>query len=242
MRFVVAIVTLLVGAGIAGSLYWTFLNTPESTVWTLAASAVLVVLALVAAAITVNVVIEIWSHGPSRSGLGRAVRALPSALPALVIVLGLWWLTLATERWVAMRSGQISAVFIARFGMADISWLFSGIRYLAVWIRWVIAALLAVSLMAGFLSVGWTAVRQAAWLRRALDPRAIIVATVTFVVLIVLPWMYLVPWRPRGLPPTAAELAFITAKLAVSALLFALGTVIIIREASRVPPTFPAAS
>lgn len=242
MRFVVAIVTLMVGASLTGGLYWTFLNTPESTVWALAASAILVVLALLAAAVTINVVIEIWSHGPSRHGLRRAVKALPSIIPALIIVLGLWWLTLAMEQWVTLRSGQISAMFIARFGMADVSWLFNVIRYIAVWIRWVIAALLAVSLMAGFLSVGWAAIRQAAWLRRALDPRAIVVATVTFVVLIVLPWIYLVPWRPRGLPATEAELAFITGKLALSALLFALGTVIIIREASRVPTTFPAAS
>ena len=242
MRFVVAIVTLLVGAGITAGLYWTFLNTPESTVWALAASAVLVLLALVAAAVTINVVIEIWSHGPSPAGLRRAVGALPSAIPAVIIVLALWWLTMAVERWVAMRSGQISAVFIARFGIADVSWLFSGIRFIAVWCRWVVAALLACSLMAGFLSVGWAALRQPAWLRRALNPRAIIVATVTFVALVVLPWMYLVPWRPVGLPATSAELAFITAKLSLSALLFALGTAIIIREASRVPSAFPSAS
>ncbi len=242
MRFTVAIVTLLAGASISGGLYWTFLNTPESTVWALAASAVLVVLALSAAAVTVNIVIDTWSHGPSTAGLRRAVAALPSVIPALVIVLVLWWLTMTVERWVAMRSGQISAVFIARFGMSDVGWLFSAVRYIAVWCRWVIAALLAFSLMAGFLSVGWAALRQPAWLRRALNPRAVIVATVTFVALVVLPWMYLVPWRPSGVPATSAELAFIAAKLSLSALLFALGVAIIIREASRVPYAYPSAS
>ena len=242
MRFVVAIITLLVGAAITSGLYWTFLNTPESTVWALAASAVLVILALLTATVTVNIVIETWSHGPSRAGLRRAVGAVPSVIPALIIVSLLWWLTMAVERWVGMRSGQISAVFIARFGMADVSWLFNGIRYIAVWCRWVIAALLAFSLMAGFLSVGWAVLRQPAWLRRALNPRTIIVATVTFVALVVLPWMYLVPWRPSGLPATSAELAFITAKLSLSAVLFALGAAIIIREASRVPSGFPSAS
>lgn len=242
MRFVVSIVTLLVGAALCGGFYWTFLTTPESTAWALAASAVLLVLALLTAAITVNIVIEIWTHGPSAAGVGRAARSLPSTLPAIAIVLALWWMTTAGERWMAMRSGQISAMFIARFGMADISWLFTMVRYVAVWFRWVLAALLAVSLMAGFLSVGWAAIRQSAWLRRALDPRAIIVATVTFVAFIVLPWLYLVPWRPRGLPATSVELAFITAKLALAAVLLALGVAIIIREASRVPPTFPAAS
>ena len=73
-----------------------------------------------------------------------------------------------------MRSGQISAWFIARFGWDDVSWLFTAIRYVAQWLRWVIAALLALSLMAGFVAIGWRALAQAAWIRRALRPRAIV--------------------------------------------------------------------
>ena len=42
-----------------------------------------------------------------------------------------------------------------------------------------------------------------------------------FAVLIALPWLYLVPWRPAGLPATSIELAFIVAKLSVTAILMA---------------------
>jgi hypothetical protein len=53
--------------------------------------------------------------------------------------------------------------------------------------------------------------------------------------------MYLVPWRPKGLPPSSVEFAFIVAKLSLSAILFAIGAALITYEASRVPSA-PAAT
>jgi hypothetical protein len=63
----------------------------------------------------------------------------------------------------------------------------------------------------------------------------LLIATVAFVTLYAVPWLYLVPWRPRGLPASSAELIFIGAKLAFTAILFAIGGAILVREASRVP-------
>ena len=117
----------------------------------------------------------------------------------------------------------------------------SDLHYVAIWLRWVLAALLATSLMAGVLASGWPSLHQPSWIRRALRPRAIIIATAAFALFVAVPWMYLVPWRPRGIPATSAELAFIGAKLAVAAILFAVGAAIIIREASRMPPATPTA-
>ena len=99
----------------------------------------------------------------------------------------------------------------------------------------VMAALLALSLMAGFVAIGWRALAQPAWLRRALRPRTIASATVWFGGLIALPWIYLVPWRPQGLPPTSIEFAFIVAKLSLSVILFAIGAALVAYEASRSP-------
>ena len=61
---------------------------------------------------------------------------------------------------------------------------------------------------------------------------ALLVATVCFVVLIAVPWIYLVPWRPKELPASSVEAAFIAAKLSLSAVLFAIGAALIAREAS----------
>jgi hypothetical protein len=61
-------------------------------------------------------------------------------------------------------------------------------------------------------------------------------ASLWFVVLIALPWGYLVPWRPAWLPPTAAELAFSVVRLSIAATLVAAGTALIIREGSPRTP------
>jgi hypothetical protein len=243
MRFALVTIWILIGCAINGGFYWVFLNTPESTVWALAASAVLAIVITIIDAMTVTGALTIWSNGFSRSSIVRAVRAIPSIVPASLIVVLLWWMTLRGETWVAMRSGQISAWFIAQFGWSEIAWLFAGVRYLAIWIRWVLATMLALSLMAGFVAVGVRALGQAAWLRRALRPRALFFATLWFVVLIAVPWTYIVPWRPAGLPATSVEVVFIAVKLTLCAIMFAAAVALMVREASAVvPPRDPDAA
>lgn len=237
MRLALVTLWILAGSTINGVLYWTFLNTPESTVWTLAASALLGLAMMLIDGFTVTGAIAILATGVSRPGMARAARATPSIIPASLLVLAAWWLTISAEAWVTLRAGQIAAWFIAQFGWSDMSRLFDGIHYIAMWLRWVVALLLAVSLMSGFMAIGARALSQAAWLRRALRPRALVVATAAFVVLVALPWNYFVPWRPASLPATAVEVVFIVTKLSVAAVMFAVAAALIIREASgAVPP------
>ena len=221
MRFLLATLWILIGGAITAGIYWAFLITPVSTVPALLASAVLAIVVLALLGLTANGAIEIWSRGASLAGIRRVLRSIPSVVPAALIVALVWWMTTRAELWVAQGSGQINAWFIARFGWNDVSWLFTAVRYVATWFRWVVAGMLALSLMAGFLAIGWRGVTQVAWLRRAFGLRALLGATMWFVALIALPWTYLVPWRPESLPATSMELAFIIAKLSVSAILFA---------------------
>jgi hypothetical protein len=241
VRLLLATLWILVGAALTAGVYWGFLITPESTIWALMMSGVLAIIALALAGLTAGGAIVMWWHGASLAGLRRAVRSIPGVIPAAVIVWLIWWLARRAEIWVTTRSGEITAWFIARFGWDDMSWLFAAIGYAADWFRFVIAGLLALSLMAGFVAIGWAALSQAAWLRRALRPRTIAAATLWFGALIALPWLYLVPWRPHNLPPTSIEFAFIVAKLSVSAILFAVGAALVAYEASRtpVPPSDP---
>jgi hypothetical protein len=230
MKLLAAIVWVVVGAALTAGVYWGFLITPESTLGALMLSAVLAMAALAMAGLTMNGTVAIVNDGVSARAMRRAVLAVPAVVPAALIVLLVWWITGRIETWVAMRNGQISAWFIARFGWDDVSWLFTTIRYLAHWFRWVIAALLVLSLLAAVVTSGWRALPHFAWLRRALHPRAVIVATLLFVALIALPWIYLVPWRPKALPASSAELAFIVAKLSLSAILAAVAATLIARE------------
>ena len=226
---------ILVGAAVTGGAYWGFLTTPESTVFTIASSVLLVLLAMALLAMTINGAIFLWVNGPSARALRRSFKVIPAVVPALLVFALFWWLAYRIDTWVALRSGEINAWFIATFGWDNISWLFTLIRFFTTWMRWVLGALLAVSLMGGMAVVGWRAAARVQWLRRALHPRALAVATLWFVVLIVLPWLYLVPWRPNWVPPTGAELAFIVGKLSIAAILMSAGVALMIYEVTRLP-------
>jgi hypothetical protein len=236
MRLALAALWILIGGALCSGVYWAFLNTPDSTVWTVIASAILAIVFLTLVGMTVTGAIVMWTNGMARMALVRALRSIPSIVPAAAIVALLWWLSARVDTWVALRSGQISAWFIAELGWADVSWLFAAIRYVGLWIRWILAALLAVSLMSGVMAIGARALIQLAWLRRALRPRALLLATVWFVTFVAIPWRYFVPWRPAVLPATSVELAFIIAKLSLSAVLFAIGAALFVREATGTPP------
>lgn len=240
MKLALATIWILIVGAIAGGVYWGFLITPVSTVLALITSALLAIVVLALIGLIANGAIEIWSRGFSLAGLRRSLGSIASVIPAGLIILLLWWITGRAESLIAESSGQINAWFIARFGWDDMSWLFTTIRYVAAWFRWVLGAMLALSLMAGVLAIGWSAIAQAAWITRALRPRALLGATLWFAALIVLPWVYLVPWRPENLPATTIEMVFIVSKLSIAAILGAMGLALISREASReslpIPP------
>lgn len=237
MKLLLVTTWILFGAAATGGAYWGFLNTPESTVFTIASSVLLVLLTMALLAMTINGAILLWVNGPSARALKRSFKVIPAIVPALLVFALFWWLAYRIDTWVALRSGEINAWFIATFGWDNISWLFTSIRFFTAWMRWVLGALLAVSLMGGLAVVGWRAATRAQWLRRALRPRALALATLWFVVLIVLPWLYLVPWRPNWVPPTGAELAFIVGKLSIAAILMAIGVALMIYEVTRLPLT-----
>lgn len=237
MRLALATLALLVGGALTAATYWAFLNTPESTVFALILSAVLALLALLLLSMTINAAIAAWSIGFSVAGWRRMLPHVTSIVPAALVVLLFWWIAGRIDTWVTLRTGGINAWFIARFGWDDVSWLFAGVRYFTTWLRWVIAGVLAVSLMAGMTQAGWRALMPPTWVIRGLRPRTLALATAWFIVLVVLPWIYLVPWRPEWVPATGAEMAFIVSKLSIAAVLIAVGVALMIYEAVRAPMT-----
>lgn len=234
MRWVAVTLWILAGAALTGGAYWLFLITPESTIGALAASALLIITAASLAAMTISGAIIGWRHGLSNGHPRAAITGVPAGIPAAIVAGAIWWLVGSATDRVTIFSGPINAWFIAAFGSDDVSWLFTGIAWLAGWLKWVVAPMLALSLMSGILAEGWRTLVGYRWITHALAPSPLGIATLAFGALIAAPWVYLTPWRPDGLPATSVELAFIIAKLLATAVLMATGVALFIRQAAPV--------
>lgn len=232
MRLAVTSLWLLAGAALTGAAYWTFLITPESTASALALSALLLLVSFFLLAMTLSGAILGWSRGPSAQLFRSAVTSASPIVPAALIFGAIWWLVGSVTDQVTIYSGQINAWFIATLGWDDISLLFRAINWVAIWLKWVVASMLALSLMSAVITSGWRALAGLTWIRHALSPPRLGLATLSFGILVAAPWRYLAPWRPDGLPATAIEMAFIAGKLSLTALLMAIGTSLMIRQAT----------
>lgn len=230
---------LIVGQLVIGALYWTFLTTPESNAAMLLMSAGLVLAMVLVAGATLGSAILT----SAASSISRAVWGAPWIVVSVVPALVLWWLVSLADRWVAAYSGEIAAWFIATLGWADVSWVMRGLDYLSMWLRAVVAPLLAISLFAALLLRGRAALRQLRWIGRALRPATLVVSTLATALLVVLP-LQAAYWQPTGLPPTWVEPAAAGVRLLVIALLATIGGSIMIamvadRRAVEPPPVEP---
>src|SRR5262249_36598426 len=138
--------------------------------------------------------------------------------------------------WLLTNTGEISAWFIARFGWADASPLFTSAGWLLWWLRWVVGPWLGLTLFAAAEDPERRGSLVGTWPARALGWRLLLV-TGWFVLFIALPWR-LALWRPLGLPPSWIEGALAAARLVIVATLLGLGAALIVRAAVRrgVPP------
>jgi hypothetical protein len=222
---------LLAGGVVSAAIYWGFLNTPESTVWTLALSAVLALALLFVAATAMGTVLLAWYSGRvTLPVLVGALRGLPAFLPPALVVAAVWWLVLRADAWLLATSGEISAWFIAQFDWSDVGWLFQTLAWVSLWLRWVVAPFVALVWWRTILVRGWKP--TVAIVRESLHPVRVLAATAIVGVLVWVPWTQLVPWRPRGVPTGTMELVFVGAKLALVAVLSALGWSLVARTAA----------
>ena len=233
MKLAAITLWILAGATLTGGAYWTFLITPESTVGSLAVSALLLGIAFFLLAVTVSGAIQGWARGMSPSIFRSAITGVAAIVPAVLVFAAVWWLVGSVTDRVTIYSGQINAWFIARFGWSDVSGLFRAIDWAAIWMKGVAAPMLALSLMGAITLTGWQSLTPAAWLRHAVSPLRLAPATFWFALFVAAPWTYLAPWRPEGLPATSVELVFIIAKLSVTGVLMAIGAALMIREGTR---------
>jgi hypothetical protein len=225
---------LLAGTALAGAAYWGLLLTPESSVWSLGVSALLALLVVAIVAVTVNAaVLAATRRGWSREVIADAVRRAAAGVPPLLLVVVGWWLVSRGAGWVESRSGEISAWFIATLDWPDVRWIFTAVRWLGGWLKWIVIPLAGLVWLRTILTSGWRP--TSSLVRQALSPTRVLVATAAFALLVWVPWAYLVPWRPANVP-LSAELVFVAAKLGLAALLAATGIALVIRSAASDGP------
>jgi hypothetical protein len=233
--------SLAIAAGVvmAAGLYWLFLNTPESTVWTLAVSAVLFVATLASVAVTLNAALLSWDAGWSRAMVSRAGWGLARFVLPLALVVASWWLFGRARGWIEASSGEISAWFIAQFGWSDVRTLIRGAIAVCEWLRWLVVPLAAATWLVQSLRSGRRAFLSVRALVSAIAPVRLAMATAVFALCLWAPWTYLAYWVPRSMSPSAMELAFAVTKFALLTLVGSLGVAILTRIAAAAAPRQP---
>lgn len=230
-----SVLWVLAGGALAAAVYWAFLNTPESTVFTLGLSLLLAILLLVIVSTTTCVLLIGWS-----SGWQQAVwrRALPGVVPFAGLVLGVvavWWVIGRGLEGLGARSGEISAWFIATLNWSDVRPLITGVQTVGDWLRFVASPFVALVWLSGVLVGRWRPGTPYAWMPAAGVPARLALATLLAALTLWAPLAFGLYWMPRGLPPTWVEPGVALLKFALMAIVAAVGFSLIVRLAARAP-------
>ena len=223
-------------AALFGAAFWTFLNTPESTVFTLALSLLLIGVMYVVLALAWSGALLGWSQGLSGGTARRAFGGIAAFLPPALLVVVAWWLVGRGLDWLANHSGQISAWFIASFNWSDVRPLLRGVTWFGEWVRQLVVPFAGLVWLDSLLRRGWRPLFDRACLSHALSPLRLLLATLIAGVTIFVPLHYGVYWMPQGLPATWLEPAFAIVKFGVMALVGAVGASLIARLAAGKSP------
>jgi hypothetical protein len=205
---------LVVGHAILGALYWLLLQVPESNVFMLSAS-LLVVIALIGWAGVVQATAVIgWVPGTRAAAalVQGTRRAAWIAFPLALFVL-VWLATGHVQNWLAAHRGEFDAWFIARFGWTDAGAFHTAVRWLLWFVRYGVGVSLAAALFASVVTTKAPGASPLAWASRGGSWRSLLITTAMLWVGIWLPWHYLAAWRPASLSVSWVQPAFAAAKL-----------------------------
>lgn len=227
---------LIAGHALLGALYWFFLQIPESNVWMLATSLLVLLAAMwVAGAIQMTAILAFAVDGPMRGALAAALRRAWLVVFPVAVFTAAWWLTDEAASWHARYAGQIDAAIIARTGWTRTGWLHEAAVWALALLRWVVGASLAAALAAALATGGLRGARPR-WVRRGLRWRPLLVTAAA----VVLGWwvpLRAVDWRPTFLPPNWVEPAFAAIKLALLFAVAQLAWAVVLWAAARETPS-----
>ena len=220
------------GHGVLGGLYWLLLQIPESSVWMLAASCLVVSAAVwLTGVIEMTALLALPADGPMRLAFGTALRRAWMIVFPLGVFAALWWATGEAAAWHARYSGQVDAEIIARTGWTRTAGLHAAVGWLLAFLRWAAGLSLAAALTASLAKEGVEGLRPR-WMRHGLHWKALFATAVAIILGVWLPWQ-VVFWRPEALPPTWVQPAFAVLKLLLIYVAGNLAWAMVLRTASR---------
>ncbi len=214
---------LTAGHAVLFAMFWLLLAVPESNVFMILASALVVAAMTLVFGIVEGAALVGWqsraeagalpqTDGTLRHVARAAWRALPAVWLGAVFFLFVWLLTSHLHQWWDAHRGETDAWFMAQFGWSETARLHA----IAGWFFRFLSYVVAVSLGLG---LAWAVIRQglrpavgAAWAREALSPRRLLTITAILLLFLWLPWQA-VNWRPGRLSPNWQESIFVAVKL-----------------------------
>jgi len=220
---------------VLGALFWALVSTPESNVWMLSLSLLLILALVAVSGVALDVAMRLWRNLALRpTGVGELVWPGLRLLPAIALFALVWWVAVTTGAQVEASRGRITAAIIVRTGWANPEAIFTTARWFAALVAWVVGPLLALGLF-GALTRGTALASAGRWVRQALSLRTLAAGALLAVALAWF-WPWLEGWRP-ALPPTAVQLVFAVAKGMVGLAALALVAAGYIRLAALEPPS-----
>jgi hypothetical protein len=233
-RLVTVTAWLAMGHALVGAAYVGLINTPDANVLMLMLSALLVVVGLVVVVLTsVTAARALHADEAPWRGWRSALRMLPPVLAAVTVVGLLCWLAGAFEAWWMARAGEIDAAAIAAGDVTHTGWLHTAVRWLVAVVQWVLVPCWLAASLAWAAAYGMRHVLSFKWLIAGLSPRVVLVALVSVVVLVWLPWRA-VYWRPAAITSGTVEMAFTGLKLAALFVMANLAWVLVLDASAKV--------
>jgi hypothetical protein len=212
VAFLRAMAALATGSAMAALLFWALVNVPESNVFMLGLSALLVVLVLATAGVTIAVAAAFGRGSSVRSATRGAIAALPGFVAGLAVFTLLWWITGAIDGWWRAHQGEVDALFLRYVGWTGTAPLHRVVYWLLWLARWAVGLSGVLALTAAASLHG-----PRGWLRGLTGSlRAVPMTAAAAAVVIVGEGLWrLAVWRPGSLPATWVEPAFAVTKLVV---------------------------
>jgi hypothetical protein len=227
---------LLAGHVVVAGLFWAMLNVPESNVAMLGLSALLVIVLFVLEGLVgAGAVLLGASPGGWIPPIGRALRAVPSAVVALILYAAVRYIFTGLSVRYDDVTSQIDAWLIARLDWTRTA----GLHQVVAWSLWGVGHALAASLalavvVRGTLGVGAETGRLR-WLTAAFSPVRLALLGVTLFVFVWLPWQP-AEWRPTSLPVSIVEPIVAGIKLLVILTVIHVGLALLVWLAIRRHP------